>query len=146
MKTLCPILQVKSPSTINLNFIYLFMYHWRRKCLREVSHQQVYEAWRFGQSEDEQCVKWWSQSVNTLSCCSSSSLSIISSSTLSTSTLSSKLRTGTSMPLLALHSNGSHECSICTFVCFSLCLMSSSASRSAPMSLACLNMNAAKWL
>lgn len=120
-----------------------FSFHWRTKSLREALHQRVQEAWRLGQSEEGQCVKWSSHKDKTCSCSSScSNISMLSSNTLSSSSLSLKLRIGTSVPLLALHSNGSHDKSIFFFVCLCCSFLLSSQSQS-PKSFDCLNKNAA---
>ena len=116
---------------------------WKKKSLREVVHQRAYEAWRLGQSEDGQYVKWWSHRESTCSCSSCSSISMVSSNTFSSSALSLMLSTGTSVPLLALHSNGNHDISIFIFVCLKLSLLSSVSPTSSPISLVCLNKNAA---
>jgi hypothetical protein len=64
------------------------------------------------------------------------------SNILSNSALSLMLNAGASMPLLALHNNGSHVCNIFNFTCMHCFILLSSIS-SAPKSLASLNRNAA---
>lgn len=87
-------------------------------------------------------MKWCSQRDNTISCSSSPNVHITSSNIVSSSALSAMLRTGASVPLLALHRSGSHDISIFIFVALICCCCSSSSS-SLLISFACLIKNAA---
>ncbi|KAK6241344.1 hypothetical protein SCA6_006733 [Theobroma cacao] len=71
-------------------------------------------------------------------------ISMVSSNNFSSSALSLMLSSGASVPFLALHSNGNHDVSIFSFFCLRFSLLPSSvSSTSRPISLACLNKNAA---
>lgn len=86
-------------------------------------------------------MKLWSHKANTCSCSSCCNVPIISSNPNSNSRRSPMLRMGASVPLLPLHSNGSHEISIFNFVCICCCFSLSSPSSSFPISRHCLNKN-----